>query len=335
MNIFETIGKVTTSVERFHSQFLVDALTDSLNGDRSLFGAIWKLAAPPEWEIPTRAEVSSEEVVGRGQRIDVCIRSSAPHNHVVGIEVKTDDASATPGQLVSYLAGLKERFPESAIQIAYLTPFNSARAGAAAGRLATVREFAVFATQLPQARHVSWLDVAAIPWDGSPLWEQHQVYVRERISAPAELPVKTERNRELDEFFGEELAQRFWEELAVWEIHAGANGADINLANFSDDLPSFAGSLVRALEILLDSDNVLHNSMRSDKFPEELRRPFLASPYHQVHRVLFGLAEVHPYVWIQGGGDYGVRTVNKKSRSKSVSLLTIKGVDHLLVGQPR
>ena len=335
MNIFETIGKVTSRIERFHSQFLADALTDSLNGDRSLFEAVWKLAVPPEWEIPTRAEVSSEEVVGHGQRVDICIRSSAPHNHVVGIEVKTDDASATPGQLVSYLAGLKGRFPESAIQIAYLAPFNSARAGAAAGRLATVREFTAFATQLPQARHVSWLDVAAIPWDGNALWEQHQAYVRERISPLAKLRVNTERNRKLDEFFGEELVQRFWEELAVWEIYAGANGADINLANFGDDLPSFVGSLVRALEILLDSDNVLHNSMRFDKFPEELRRPFLASPYHQVHRVLFGLAEAHPYVWIQGDGDYGVRTANKKSRSRSVSLLTSKGVDHLLVGQRR
>ena len=333
MNIFETIGKATRRMEPFHSQFLADALTDSLQGDHSLFGAVWRLVAPPDWAIPTRAEVSSEEVLGRGQRIDICIRSSAPHNHVVGIEVKTDDASATPGQLVSYLAGLKERFPESAIQIVYLTPFNSARAGAAAGRLATVREFAAFATQLPQARHVSWLDVAAIPWDGNALWEQHQAYVRARISPLAKLQVRTERNRKLDEFFGEELAQRFWEELAVWEIYAGANGADINLANFSDDLPSFAGSLVRALEILLDSDNVARDKDPDDKFAKELRRPFLASPYRQVHAALFRLTQLHPYVWIEGVRDYGVRTILEDY--PSVSLLRSKGVDHLLVGQRR
>ena len=334
MNIFETIGKATRRMEPFHSQFLADALTDSLHGDHSLFGAVWRLMAPPDWAIPTRAEVSSEAAVGRGQRVDICIRSSAPHNHVVGIEVKTDDASATPGQLVSYLAGLKERFPESAIQIAYLTPFNSARAGAAAGRLATVREFATFATQLPQARHVSWLDVAAIPWDGSPLWEQHQTYVQTRIAPPSKLRVSTERTREFAVFFGEAPVQRFWEALAVWEIYAGVNGADINLANFGDDLPSFAVSLVRAMEILLDSDNVVRNATpRPDKYRAELRRPFLASPYHQVHRVLFGLAEAHPYVWIQGEGDYGVRTAHKNH--PSVSLLRSKGVDHLLVGQRR
>lgn len=334
MNIFETIGKVTSRIERFHSQFLADALTDSLNGDRSLFEAVWKLAVPPEWEIPTRAEVSSEEVVGHGQRIDICIHSISPQNQVVGIEVKTDDASTTDGQLVRYFDGLERRFPKSGIQIAYLTPFNRERAGSAAGRLSTVREFEKFATRLPQARHVSWLDVADVPWDGNALWKQHQAYVLERISPLAKLQVRTERNRELAVFFGEELVQRFWEELAVWEIYAGANGADINLANFGDDLPSFAGSLVRALEILLDSDNVLRNTTpKPDKFRGKLRRPFLASPYHQVHRVLFGLAEAHPYVWIQGEGDYGVRTAHKNH--PSVSLLRSKDVDHLLVGQRR
>lgn len=335
MNIFETIGKVTSRVEAYHSQFLADALTDSLNGDRSLFEAVWKLVVPPDWGIPAHAEVSSEEVVERGQKIDICVRSVSPHNRVVGIEIKTVDASVTPGQLVRYLDGLKRKFPESAIQIAYLTPFNRERAGDAAGRLPTVREFEKFATRLPQARHVSLLDVADVPWDGNVLWKQHQAYVQERISVAAKLWVNTERNRKLDEFFGEELAQRFWEELAVWKIYAGDNGADINLANFGDDLPSFAGSLVRALEILLDSDNVLRNTRpKTDKFREKLRRPFLTSPYRQVHAALFGLAQLRPYVWVEGGGNYGVRTAHK-NHPGGVSLVTSNDFAHLVVGQRR
>ena len=49
----------------------------------------------------------------------------------------------------------------------------------------------------------------------------------------------------LDYFFGEEATKRFWEELYVWNIYAEVNGATIDLAEFKDDLPSFARSLVK------------------------------------------------------------------------------------------
>ena len=52
MNIFETIEKATSRIERFHSQFLADALCESLEGDRSLFDQIWALVAPSDWESP-------------------------------------------------------------------------------------------------------------------------------------------------------------------------------------------------------------------------------------------------------------------------------------------
>ena len=63
MNIFETISSTTTRIERIHSQFLADALTDSLKGDRSLFDGVWELVALPAWKVPNRAKVSAEEVV--------------------------------------------------------------------------------------------------------------------------------------------------------------------------------------------------------------------------------------------------------------------------------
>ena len=46
MNIFETIERVSGTYEPYHSRFLADALEDSLGGDRSLFDAVWRLAAP-------------------------------------------------------------------------------------------------------------------------------------------------------------------------------------------------------------------------------------------------------------------------------------------------
>ena len=189
MNIFETIRSTTTRIERIHSQFLADALTDSLKGDRSLFNGVWKLVASPDWEVPTCAKVSVEEIVKRG-RVDICIRCEEPSNRVVGIEVKTDAASATDGQLEKYRDGLEEKFPNFDTQIAYLTPFNRERARDKADSLETVKVFEKFAKVSPNARHVSWLDVADIAWDDNVLWKQHQAYIRRNISSHNKLKVK-------------------------------------------------------------------------------------------------------------------------------------------------
>ena len=334
MNIFETIGKVRSDIEQYHSQFLTDALTDSLNGDRSLFEAIWRLVAPPDWEIPAHAKISSEERVESGS-VDICVRCVSPHDRVVGIEVKTVDASATPGQLERYHEGLVKKYPGSAIQIAYLTPFNQERIGGAVGSRPTISEFEEFSRKFPQARHISWLDVADIPWDGNFLWRQHQTYVRAHISAPSKLRVNTERNRGLAVFFGEEAAQNFWEELALLEIYEGENGTAIDFAEIKGDLPSFAESLVRAFEVLLDNDNVSRNANKADGFPAELRQPFLDSKYHEVHAVLFGLAERHAYAWVQGQRDYAVRTAHKNHSSSGVSLFRSDGPGRIVVGERR
>ena len=333
MNIFETIGKVTRGIEQYHSQFLADALEDSLNGDRSLFDAVWRLATPPDWEVPVDAEIRAEEWVERGS-VDICLRCLSPHERVVGIEVKTVDASATPGQLERYREGLVNKYQEAAIQIAYLTPFNRERAEGAAGSRRSIREFEEFSSQFPQARHISWLDVADIPWDGNFLWSQHQAYVNERISAQSKLYVSTDRSRNLSVFFGEEAAQNFWEELSVLGLYAEENGTSIDLAHFGGDLPSFARSLIRASEILLGSDNVSRNANRADKFAPELRQPFLRSEYREVHMALFGLAESRAYVWVQGQRDYAVRTAHT-NHSGGVSLLRSSGPGRIVVGELR
>ena len=76
LNIFETIRKAQPGrTEPFHSQFLADALIESLKlgQDRSLFERVWKLAAPDDWCTPTDARVEAEVVVNFGRRVDVCI----------------------------------------------------------------------------------------------------------------------------------------------------------------------------------------------------------------------------------------------------------------------
>ena len=333
VNIFETIRRVTSGYEQYHSQFLADALAESLSGDRSLFEEVWKITAPSDWEIPNHAEVTSEEVVERGQ-VDICVRCVAPKERILGIEIKTVDASAHPGQLEKYLDGLKKKYPQAEIQIAYLTPFNRERAGDTADRLRTVRVFEEFLGVFPNARHVSWLDIADIPWDGNDLWKQHQAFVFERISPKEKLAVSHDYNRGLAVFFGQEPTERFWDAMAVLGIYAGENGAEVDLAEHNRDIPSFAKELVQAFEILIDSDNVSRNAVRSDKFPEELRQPFLNSPYHEVHASLFDLSRLFDFVWAQGQRDYGVRVAHK-NHSSGVSLFRSNGPARIVLGERR
>ena len=108
LNVFETIRSTTRRIEPFHSQFLADALDASLNGDRSLFDGIWKLAAPPDWPIPRQATVNTEQDAGNRRRIDLCILD-AEGRRILGIEIKTTSTSANAGQLRSYELGLVSR----------------------------------------------------------------------------------------------------------------------------------------------------------------------------------------------------------------------------------
>ena len=245
VNIFETIGKVTSRTEPFHSQFFADELEESLGRDRSLFDAVWKLIAPPQWTTPDWPEISSEERTENG-RIDICIRDE-DKQRVLGIEVKTDDDSVEYGQLKKYYDSFTVEDAAQSVAIAYLTPFNRDRAEEAdtAAIPKAVKEFEDFCECYPyaHARHVSWLDVADISWDGNELWKQHQHYVRNTISSPTHLQVSTQRDRPLEEFFGEDATRKFWEALAGM---VDSNG-DINLAAFHENLSSLANCLVRAI----------------------------------------------------------------------------------------
>ena len=334
MNIFEIIGSVTSGIERYHSQFLADALRSSLNEDRSLFDGVWCLATPKGWELPDCAEISTEAAAGEG-RIDICIKSDRPVKRVVGIEVKTNDESVELGQLEKYLCGLQKAFKEHCIQVSYLTPFNKCRAGHLAGKLSAVDEYERFREKSTDARHLSWLDVADISWDGNDLWKQHQAYVREHMSSSSNLKDSSvDRDRGLVEFFGEEAERRFFDELAELKILRQADGIEIELGEFCENLPLLAVKLVDALKILLKSDSVSHDVKRTDKFTEGQREPFLNSPYHKIHSALFNLSEEFSHVWVQGEGNYGVRTAHKNHRS-GVSIVTSRGSDSLLVGRRR
>ncbi len=338
MNIFEIIGRT----EPIHTKFLVASLKESAKGDRSLFEAVWGLVAPSKWEIPECPEIMAEFDLGeKVGRIDVAIRSGGQPDRIVGIEIKTVESSTEEGQLKKYLEGLKAKYSEEDIAMAYLTPFNEDRAAKeqggleAAKTLPTVREFNKFADnkEFPRARHVSWLDVADIRWDGNALWEQHRQYVCNHISASKEL----HRNRALDVFFGPEPAQAFMEALEQLKVRVDGLGPDINidLKNHTSRLPQLAEGLVDALRTLVrDGDNVSRNLYRPKKDKFQNREVFHKSDFRVVHEALFGLADRYRYVWVQGTQDYAIRVAHKKHGS-GVSLIRSVGESKLQISGGR
>ena len=330
LNVFSSIERATRRPEPFHSQFLADALSVSLGGDRTLFDALWRLAAPEGWDPPCNAEVKSELHTGEQRRIDICIfANDGPARRVLGLEVKTSSASAQPGQLEAYFTGLSEKFGAANVAIAYLTPFNRRRAGEAAHTLPTVRSFEAFAATVEHARHLSWLDVADIPWDGDSAWRQFQSHIRSEIASDKKRNPDMLRNRSFNVFFGEEASGRFWEQLAQIGVRPTESGAKLNLERLEVD----PGVLVRALETLVVETQDTRTG-RQDKFAEELREPFLNCKWRAVHEALFDMPRRFPNVWLKGKKDYALRVAHP-GHGSGVSLLRSKGPAMLETGRPR
>ncbi len=332
LNIFETYRRTTSKTERLHSQFLADVLDASLKGDRSLFDAVWKLIAPSDWDAPDDPEVEPEDPLESG-RIDISIIDKSK-SRVVGVEVKTEDDSASMGQLKKYQQGLKVKYGDSDIAIAYLTPFNRKHAGDSADSLSTVKEFEKFSKEFNKANHVSWRDVADISWDDNELWKQHQVWVRENISSGEVLTSmvsRKSRKRSFYDFFGQDAADSFWSDMALMGVdHPDENGVTIDLRGFKGSPQSLARAFERLIE---DGEDVRRQDKRPDKFEEKLREQFVESRYHEFHDALFYLSQRFGHVWLQGTEDYGLRVAHSGTGS-GVSLVTSKGPRRLInIGQ--
>ena len=324
LNIFETIRRAQPGrTEPFHSQFLADSLAESLKParDRSLFEIVWRLTAPREWCIPRDARVDSEVTVAYG-RIDICLFDTL-NRRVVGIEVKTTEASAERGQLEKYRTGLERRYSDCSVAITYLTPFNRERANEAADSLPTVSIFEEFSQDAPHARHVSWLDLADIAWDGRELWKQHRSYLRSRISSPEMLQI-AQSTRSFHEFFGE-IADDFWMNLKDLGVEPSDKGATIEHARFRCT-STIVEKLVCAFEVLIiHGDGVSRQAQKQDKLPEQERTRFLKSPFGEIHAALFDLSRRFPHVWVQGKRDYGIRVAHSDHKSSGVSLVRSRG----------
>ena len=323
MNIFSVIRSATHRTEPFHSIFLGEALKESLSDDRSLFDQFWNLSvgADPDWPRPHRPIVKSEDVIG-SMRVDLTI-VDCEAKRCLGIEVKTHDASARKGQLSDYQRGLKKKYTGYEVRMVYLTPLNRARSEEQAGSLRTVAEFDAFTPDHPEAKHLSWLDVAEIQWPGGgENWRQHQEYVKEVICKP-----RFQNLRGLDEFFGSERVEDF---LAALPIPADSQG------EFIIDLGQVANpeALADAFRVLILSPAARTDRERPNRFDPRLRDAFLDSDEGHVHAAIFALAEKYPWTWLRGRKNYGLR-VDHPGHGGGVSICTSDGPSRLRIGRAR
>ena len=331
LNIFNSIHEATRRREPFHSQFLADALHDSVNGERSLFEEFWRLATPDGWKPPERPLVDAEHRFDDGRRIDICIVDNAgPKKRVLGVEVKTSSASAQRDQLEAYRLGLIKNHPRADIAIAYLTPFNREKAGESAERFPEVTVFDEFAENFEQARHLSWLEIAEIDWDGRDIWRQHQAYVIKTIAPKCELEPHALHNQSFYEFFGTDLAGRFFEALQEMGVETGVTGAEIDLKRLGADPNSFT----RVFEVHIYDGVGVAKSEKSDRFTDDLRERFIESDYGEFHRALFNLSRRFGNVWVSGAKDYAIRVAHKRY-GNGVSLVRSRDSATLETGRPR
>ena len=161
------------------------------------------------------------------------------------------------------------------------------------------------------------------------MWNLFRTHIRDEIASGNKLNASLLRNRSFHDFFGEEAAMRFWEQLALIDVYPTETGAQLDLKRLKDD----PGVLVRALEILVDGAEGT-GPEKQNKFADKLRERFLVSEWRAVHETLFDMPLRFPNVWLEGQNDYALRVAHPRHRS-GVSLLRSKGPAMLETGRPR
>ena len=308
MNIFQTIGRTTARIEPFHSRYLADALSASHEGDQVLIRRFLGLVTErfKAEGLPPELAIGAETVVRSG-RVDITIHDPAAH-FVLGIEVKTTEASSEKGQLSRYHDDLKALSPGADVQMVYLTPFNKTHSPDRASRSLT--EFESHVSVHRGASHISWLQVADIDWvQGGDTWNQHRAYVKDVICAE-----RPSSKRQLDSLFDAQPVAEFWTEL-----ESSAPAYIDGRLEFED--VEDTGRLISAFQILVEASKPDNIRNRTNSLHGDIRDRYLRSDYGEIHAGLFALADTE-WAWVSGKQRYGLR-VSHSQHSSGVSLCTV------------
>lgn len=252
----------------------------------------------------------------------------------MGIEVKTKCDSANRNQLLRYSEQLLTEAASSNISLAFLTPFNRNSFQDNRTELAdqnhAIREFEAFDKQVDGSmwtKHLNWLDVAEIAWDGDPLWRQHLFYVRTEIANVARLRTEPHPNRRLGDFFSQEAVSSFWyamRQAQALEVRENETLV-INLREFVEGNFN-ARQLATAFRYLITDSASVNSDKEVPGGTDFPRAEHHYHPFSVVHQEILNLSDEFHHVqaktWSQSVGErnYGLRVAHK--HHDSVSLVT-------------
>lgn len=331
INIFNTIGKVTSRIEPFHSEFLASAIHE----EKKLFSNFIKLIFTNQNEDLAaiflksgQVKIKSEDSFFDFKRIDIIIKEPQSKN-IIGVEVKTNDSSVQSDQLLFYREKMVEKYPEYNIFMVYVTPFNHTNLPkvVSPNQVFAIREFHLFNEKYPNSTHINWDEIVE-QYDeelltNQNLFLQHKQYIQAKVTNKSRLIARisnVERNRGLAEFFGEECLSLFYERLKGSEIVYSDDDQKI-VFNISENRNNFP-ALLDSFKVLMESEEWNKLVTKTDEVEEDLLREYKNGNNSDFYNQFFSVVGNYKYLWMKGQGKIGIRAAHK-SHSSGVSIFTI------------
>lgn len=332
VNIFEIIEKVTSRIEPFHSEFL----TNSFRNNKILLNKFFLLIRTSLTNDSINKFIASEELIivsedlfFDSKRIDLTIKEPKSKN-IIGIEVKTSDASVSHNQLSIYHDNMIRKYSDYNILIVFLTPFNKQNLphDISPEEIHAINEFSSFHKNIENSIHINWDDVVdlyenTLSYENK-LYIDHKEYIKTEVTSESRLKqriINMDRNRGLAEFFGEECVGNFFESLLENNItyHEDDKKMKFNLAENANNFDE----LINTFQILTNSDNLQKKSTKTNKVNKELIKRYENGSNGIFFRLFFSYIENHSYLWLEGKARIGIRASHNLYKSSGVSVFTI------------
>ena len=274
-------------------------------------------------------KVHSEDLLSGNKRIDITIEF--PMKALIGIEVKTSDASTTSGQLNDYWERLhaKKEYIHLDQFMVYITPFSATNLPSpeARERVHAIKEFEQFQSAHPECgSHANWTEVSGLyPAERDSflgcIYEHHKQFIEVSVCNPGRITLN-QNARELASFLGVEVVNRFFELMEQEDVHFSTTDSKFNF-DLQENEHRYE-AMVEGIRGLLESELLNKGARRNDqKNGPILRIEYQQGRFGPFFKKLFLLFKAHPYAWLKGNKDLGLRAAHPDHKTTGVSLITL------------
>jgi hypothetical protein len=331
-NIFEIIEKVTSRIEPFHSEFLVN----SFRNDRELLNKFIFHLINKGIDKLIQKFIDAEELIIKSEdsfedyrRIDITIQEPISMT-IIGIEVKTSDSSVSKNQLSFYYNNILQKYPDHDVIIVFLTPFNHENIPKeiSPNLIRAIAGFVDFNKLIPNSIHINWKELVNLynnsQSNENSLYTAHKEYITSKVTNESLLMRRINslaRNRGLAEFLGETCMETFFDNLFNNNIISHEDDKKI-IFNIGENINNYE-SLIDSFEILIDSEKLQKTSKKQNKVQEYLTNQYEHGSNGDFFKQFFSFINNYSYLWLEGTGRIGVRASHTLHPSSGVSLFTL------------